>query len=113
MSTDQSTERAFEAWCVIELFGHTRVGGRVSDVQLFGARFLRSDVPATPGQPEHTSFYGAGSVYGVHPVTEELARAVAEQNVHRPVRRWELPAAPAGVDDDPDDDPEGEGVWGG
>jgi hypothetical protein len=112
-------EQTFDEWAILELLGHRRVAGRVREVQLAGAGMLRVDVPATPGRAAQTSWYGPGAVYGVHPVTEEVARAVAERFRSDPVHRWELPAAPAIVAADSDealdaDDPDdGEGVWGG
>lgn len=41
-----------------------------------------------------TQFYGPASVYGITPVTEAMARAVAKSNIPQPVARWQLPAAP-------------------
>jgi hypothetical protein len=64
-----------------------------------------------------TQFYPPSSLYGLTPVTEAMARAVAKNNMPQPVSRWELPQLPqptldpeqlareamAGLDD-PDDD---------
>ena len=35
----------FEEWAVLELFGHQRLAGLVSEVQIGGASFVRVDVP--------------------------------------------------------------------
>lgn len=92
-------DQTFDQWCIVELLGHRRLAGRVREVQLAGAGFLRLDVPATPGHGEQTQFVSPGSVYALHPTTEAIATAVAERFRPQPIQRWELPAA---HDDEPD-----------
>lgn len=88
---------AFEGWAILELMGHRRLGGYVSEATVAGAGFLRIDVPgddggADPDSMVATQFYSPSSVYCLTPVTEEMARAVAARNRPQPVQRWELPA---------------------
>jgi hypothetical protein len=90
MSTD--TETAFDSHCVVEMLGHRRVAGRVREVQLAGAGFLRLDIPATNGHGEQTQYISPSSIYAIHPVDEATAVAVAAHSRPEPVRRWELPA---------------------
>lgn len=86
----EQTEK-FDSWCLIELFGHQRIAGRVTEATLAGGAFLRVDVPATSQSEAYTRFYGPGAIYGISPVTEEVARAMAEQIRSRPVQIYELP----------------------
>jgi len=37
----------FEGWCVLELMGHRRLAGYVSEQEIAGADMLRIDVPST------------------------------------------------------------------
>jgi hypothetical protein len=90
-----TTTPAFDEWAIIELLGHRRVAGRVREVQLAGAGFLRLDIPATDGHAEQTQYIAPGSVYALHPVDEGTARKVAEYSRPEPVHRWELPRPPA------------------
>jgi len=93
-----TTTPAFDEWVIIEMLGHRRVAGRAREMQLAGFGFLRVDIPATQGHPDQTMYVGPSSVYALHPVTEDVARAAATQFRPEPVHRWELPAAPdAGV----------------
>jgi hypothetical protein len=92
------TGQTFDEWCVLELLGHRRLAGRVREVQLAGAGFLRLDVPAANGQPETTQYIAPGSVYTLHPVTEATAIAAAQAWRPTPVQRWELP--PPAEDDE-------------
>jgi hypothetical protein len=94
---DMSTEKSiYEGWTILELMGHRRLGGHVSEATIAGASLLRLDV-YLPGdeKPMATQFYSASAIYCITPTTEELARAVAKSNVPAPVQRWELPALPA------------------
>jgi hypothetical protein len=96
---------AFESWAIVELFGHQRVAGCVSEQQLAGTTFLRVDVPETDSAEPYTRYYGAGSIYSVTPVSEEIARTAAEHSfVWVPVRK-EHAALPAGdAEEEFDDD---------
>ena len=80
----------FEGWAILELMGHRRLGGYVSEATVAGAGFLRIDVPGEDG-PTATQFYSPSSVYCLTPVTEDMARVVAARNQPEPVQRWELP----------------------
>lgn len=88
-----SDEVKFEGWSVLELMGHRKLGGYVTETTVAGAGFLRIDVPGANGEPVVTQFVSPQSVYALTPVTEAMARAVAARNVPQPVARWELPAA--------------------
>jgi hypothetical protein len=106
---------AFDQWCIVELLGHRKLAGHVREVQIAGAGFLRLDVPATEGHGAQTQFVSPGSVYALHPTTEEVATAAAANFRPQPVSRWELESKPAAdpwghaaalVDDPDDDDPD-------
>lgn len=94
MTNDQQQTQtpAFSEWAILELFGHRRVAGHVSEVQVAGAGMYRVDIPAADGHPAQTHFYAPAAVYGLHPVAEDVARAAAERFRPQPISRWELPA---------------------
>ncbi len=96
----------FSEWCVLELLGHRRLAGKVTEEQIAGAGVLRLEVPGDDGQPDVTQFYSPSALYCITPVTEEIARAMAKRYRPEPVHRYELPALPAVPADrggDPDD----------
>jgi hypothetical protein len=108
MSEERGT---FEGWCVLELMGHRKLGGLVSEATIGGGSFIRIDVPGAPGRPGATQFYAPAAVYGITPTTEEIARRLAVRFRPEPVSEWELPKLPSGpvVDVDPaHDDDEGD-----
>ncbi|MCZ2077879.1 MAG: hypothetical protein LC130_23110 [Bryobacterales bacterium] len=94
--------------CIVELMGHNRIAGMVSEQELGGTKFVRVDVPAVEGEPGFTKLFGSAAIYAVTPTDEEtMIRAVrAFRSV--PIERWALnvntrPALAAG-DDGYDDD---------
>ena len=82
-------DNLFSGWAIVELMGHVRLAGRVSEEEHFGAKLGRIDVPDGAGGFT-TQFFGGGSVYRVTPTTEEIARKVAESSQPEPVYAWDL-----------------------
>jgi hypothetical protein len=93
----------FEGWAILELMGHRRLAGYVSEQEIAGSPFVRIDVPGSlhtdPSgeQEEHdraTQFYSPTAVYCITPCVEQLARDIAETARPRPVSEWDLPRRP-------------------
>lgn len=87
------SEDVFHEWAILELMGHVKLAGLVSEEERFGAKLGRIDIPNGDGFT--TQYFGASSVYRLTPTTEEIARAVALRNQPQPVHRWELPSLPS------------------
>lgn len=93
-------ETAPDEYAMVEIFGHRRHCGRILEVDRFGTKLLRIDVPKDGkfelGYTSH--FYGGGSIFSVSPC--DLAT----------VERANRPYQPAGVithqpeDDEIDED---------
>lgn len=103
----------FEGWAILELMGHRRLAGYVSEQEMAGTVMLRIDVPGDgggEGQVAATQFYGGASIYCLTPTTEEVAKKVARGSQPAPVQRWELrddrtlPASSHHLEDDDDDE---------
>jgi hypothetical protein len=91
--TDTTTDdaKSFADWVILELLGHRRLAGYLTEVQIAGAGFLRIDIPC---DPPVTQYAAPASVYAITPTTEDIARALAERLARpAPAHRWELPAA--------------------
>lgn len=86
-----SKENGFNEWALVELFGHQKIVGKVSEATLAGGAFLRVDVPEFNKEPAFTRLYGPGAIYSINPVTEEVARGLLTHYRNRPVERFELP----------------------
>lgn len=99
----------FECWAILELFGHVRLGGRVTEATIGGCSFLRVDVPKADGGIAFTRYLGNGAIYSMTPVTEEVARRVGNGSAQAPIKPWEMPrtALPESseiIDSEMDDD---------
>lgn len=83
-------------YAAVELFGHARIVGQVSEHVLAGQSFLRvtvPDLPAENGQPASTGFdklYGPGAVYSITPIDEATAQAAIRAMQPRPFQPYEL-----------------------
>lgn len=88
---DENNEPKKQAtWCVLELMGHVRLAGRVTEEEMFGTKMGRIDVPQEDGTFV-TRYFGGQAVYGMTPVTEAVARLVAKGTHPEPVLPWEFP----------------------
>ncbi|WP_128000370.1 hypothetical protein [Piscinibacter defluvii] len=136
MSDQQANTQPPAMWAVVELLGHNRIAGRVSEQVFAGAAFIRVDVPeivvsevdydeSPPVRRQrliqaHTRSFGAGAIYAVNWCDEDVAREAARGIKHEPLKPYQSKEAVAAlVDDarqlrlpggvvpsDPDDDPE-------
>lgn len=109
---DQDTQDQFDEWCVLELMGHRRLAGKVTEATVAGGAFLRIDVYGEDKDAPAlaTQFYSPSSVYAMTPTTEAVCRRFAEaRGASEPVSRWdlELPAQRVIAGPDPDDDDDG------
>ena len=96
-------------WAVLELFGHGRLAGAVSEQQLGSEAFIRVDVPEvtftedayvdgvrTPQRrviQAHTKLLGGKAIYGIAYVDEAAALLAAHRIRHAPIKEWELSEA--------------------
>ena len=76
-------------WCIVELLGHVKLAGKLSEVEKFGVKLGRLDIPQGDGFV--TRLFGGSSVYCITPVTEAVARHVVKQITVAPVSPWDFP----------------------
>jgi hypothetical protein len=101
-----------EVWGILEIMGHSRFAGRISESTRFGVPLVRIEVPATKDAPAFEKHFGAASIFAVTPCTEAAARAAAEQFRERPTTLVDLRLpAPGPVDVDNDSDVECNDSW--
>lgn len=100
----------FDNFAIVELFGHARIAGRVTEQVLAGQGFVRVDVPEIAASaysavtPGFTRLFGPGAIYSITPVSEEIARAAARSMRVEPVSVYlALPGAQIGEGDEEED----------
>jgi hypothetical protein len=108
-----ATVEKFEEWAVVEIMGHKRFAGKVTEQAMGGASFVRIDVPEITLEtgdvlPAFTKLFGAASIYCISPCTEVTARLFAASIRAEGFSRYEVPKIEARRsfmdDDDPDFD---------
>ena len=75
---------------VLELFGHQRIAGYVSEYTFGGATFVRVDVPEVGATTAFTKMFHPNAVYAFNPMDEETMIFVAEQCSVRPLTVFDL-----------------------
>ena len=83
------TIEKFEAWALLELFGHNRIAGKVTEQTIGGGSFVRVDVPETTESKPFTRLLNPSAIYAINPVTEEVARGLAESIRSKPIEAWD------------------------
>jgi hypothetical protein len=77
-------------WALVELFGHQRIAGRVSQSELGTGDLIRVDVPAVAGRDPLTKYYNVKAIYGITPVDEATATRMAQDIRAEPVSEYSI-----------------------
>lgn len=88
---NMSESVGFDEWCLLEVMGHNRYAGRVTEQSIGGASLIRIDIPKTKRQPAFSKLFNASSIYAITPVMEEVAKSLAEKINDAPVSVYDLP----------------------
>jgi hypothetical protein len=106
------TTKTFESWAIVEIMGHKKFAGFVTEQSIGGLPFVRVDVPEIGELPAFTKFFGGMSIYCITPCTEETAIAFGRKLRERAFASYEAPrlSAPSSAselefEDDEDDVP--------
>lgn len=92
-NTTPPTPEKFEAWGFVELMGHNKIAGKLSEQTIAGKNLLRVDVPLEDGS-FRTQFYGASAIFALHPTDEATARRLVERMKPEPVFAFMLDRTP-------------------
>jgi len=80
----------FKTWAMVELFGHTRIAGEVTEQTIAGGAMVRIDVPETETSPGFTRIVNVNAIYAINPMTEEMASSIAGQLNVKPIQAWDI-----------------------
>jgi hypothetical protein len=83
-------KQTFESWCIVELFGHQRMAGFVTEASIGGGSFIRIDVPTIADVPGFTRFLGPSAIYALNPCDEATARKASLAFRPQPIQPYEL-----------------------
>lgn len=117
---NENNGESFGVWAILELMGHTKLAGFVTEEKRFGSEIGRIDIPTSADDPTKffTQYFGGQTIYRLTPCTEQVARAFALGHQPRPVYVYELqlpaprPISTKGEPDEVDiDEEEDEDEW--
>lgn len=84
------SQQTFESFALVELFGHNRMAGKVTEQSIGGATFIRVDVPETPTQPGFSRMLNPSAIYAINPITEEAMNELARNLDKAPIQAWDI-----------------------
>lgn len=95
--SEPQTQNTFEQWAIVEVMGHRRFSGLVTEQTIGGSSFVCVDVPEYQTEsgekfPAFTKLFGSGSIYCISPIAEDMARKLASEWRERPISVYDLPA---------------------
>ena len=116
-TANQQQEQAPALFAILELFGHQRVAGKVSQQTFGGASFVRVDVPEIEVEERdyvdgkgyvtqrrtiqaHTRSFGGSAIYSINWCDETTAQIAARSIRHEPLSPYSVKSA---IDALPDD----------
>lgn len=83
-------KEGFDQWAIVDVMGHQRYIGRVTEEVIAGCGFVRVDIPKTDEQPAWTKLIGTASIYAITPVEKDIAIAMSKRSNQSPVSAYEL-----------------------
>lgn len=86
---EQATSQ-IDFFAIIELMGHQKIAGKVTEQPIAGTNMLRVDVPKIGSQPAFTRYIGGSGIYAINPCTEEVLHAFLKSNQPTPVYAWDV-----------------------
>ena len=81
-------EEKNDQWAIVELFGHTKIAGKISESVIGGCSFVRVDVPGFKDHQPFTKLYGQGAIYSISFVDEETAMYAVNSFQETPIDKW-------------------------
>lgn len=78
---DKSQE-TLETWAYIEIMGHSRIAGRVSERKMGTQIMLQVDVPKDEKEFSHSELFSPSAIFSIKPTTEEWCRKFVKARVN-------------------------------
>lgn len=84
-----------ETWALLEIMGHDRIAGLVATKAIGTAAIVEVRVPATTKYPAFRKLFAPAAIFSMTPVSENVAREMAERFGSRPHPQLFYPGLPA------------------
>lgn len=77
-------------YAIVELFGHMKIAGKISERTIAGEGFLQLDIEQADGS-SFTRLIHPKSIYALNPVSREVALELASRWQYAPVKPYDVP----------------------
>ncbi len=77
MQPETTATETTENWAILEIMGHERLAGKLTETTIAGVPMLRVEVPATEKLPGFVRLLSGASIFSLTPVPQQVASAVA------------------------------------
>ena len=83
-------EEKFQTWALVELMGHNKIAGQVTEHKFGNQSMLRVDVPAVNGGKPFSKIIAVNAIYAITPLSEQDATEYAAKLKAKPLDIWEM-----------------------
>lgn len=83
-------ENKLELFAIVELFGHSKLAGKITEQSVGSSTFIRVDVPETKRQPSFSRIVNPSAIYALNPVTKEVMEQMAASIEEAPLEAWDI-----------------------
>lgn len=83
-------EEKFEIWALVELMGHNKIAGRVTEHKFGNQSMLRVDVPSVGNLPAFSKIIAVNAIYAINPLSESDAIQYASHIKANPLDVWDM-----------------------
>jgi hypothetical protein len=83
--TLDKNQETIETWAYVEIMGHSKIAGRVSERKVGVQVMLQVDVPKPDEGFSFSKLYNPSSIFSISPTTEEWCRKFVKARVEYPV----------------------------
>ncbi len=94
----------FDEWAIVEVMGHQRYAGRVTEQTIGGAAFIRIDVPVCGNVAAYSKLLSPSAIFSITPTSESIARDAVKHFRSPPLSIFDFDFQPRlpGLQDDAD-----------
>ncbi len=78
-------ENSEPLWAIVEVMGHSKYAGRVSEHTGLGVPLVRVEVPQVGDRQSYEKLLGASAIFRITPCTQETALEAAKQFREEPL----------------------------
>lgn len=80
----------FQDWAYVELMGHNKIAGHVTEYKFGNQSMIRVDVPQIGDIPKFSKIFAVSAIYAITPLSEKDAIDYASKIKSKPLDVWDM-----------------------